>query len=422
VTFKSNNNRHMKNLKIFTLLLIFISATYTSNACTTAVISGKYTKNGRPMLWKNRDTWAINNIIKYFEDGKYKYIGLVNSKDLKGKSVWIGVNSEGFGIMNSASYNLNIGDGIEQTGYEGRIMKQALQQCKTLADFEALLDSLGTPSRLEANFGVIDADGGAAYYELGNKGYVKFDANDPKVAPFGYLIRTNYSYTGSFGKESSGYIRHNTTSELFYNAVSTNTMDAQFIQQKVARTLYHSLIKEDLFQKYGNRPENTPAFSHFGDYIPRTGSSSSVVVQGVMKDESPEHAVLWSVVGFPLTSIIIPTWVKGKDAFPSVLKYNKDIKDSPICNAALSLKAQCFPIRWGKFERKYININALHNSVGTGIKQKIKPYEDVIFKKTNSLINEMQTSKFSKQKIEAHYKWIDLYVKDMFKKEFDLNL
>ena len=41
----------------FTLatLLMFITPT---KACTTAVISGKYTKDGKPMLWKNRDTWA----------------------------------------------------------------------------------------------------------------------------------------------------------------------------------------------------------------------------------------------------------------------------------------------------------------------------------------------------------------------------
>jgi len=375
------------------------------------------------MLWRNRDTWAINNIVRYFEDGKYNYIGLVNSKDLKGKSVWIGVNDAGFGIMNSASYNLNIGDGIKQSGYEGRIMKQALQQCKTLADFEALLDSLGTPSRLEANFGVIDAQGGAAYYELGNKGYVKFDANDPKVAPFGYLIRANYSHTGSFGKESSGYIRYNTTNEQFYNAVSTNTMDAQFIIQKTTRSLYHSLIKEDLYEKYGNRPENTPTFSHFGDYIPRTGTSSSVVIQGVKKDESPEHALMWSVVGFPLTSIVVPTWVKGKNTFPSILKYDTDLKDSPVCNAALSLKKQCFPIRWGKFERKYININALHNSKGTGIKQLIAPYENKIFEQTYQKIDKWsKKDKISESKIEEYNKWLDYYIKRMFNKKFSIKL
>ena len=49
----------------------------------------------------------------------------------------------------------------------------------------------------EANFGVIDAQGGAAYYETTNFSFTKIDANDPVVAPFGYLIRTNYSFTGT---------------------------------------------------------------------------------------------------------------------------------------------------------------------------------------------------------------------------------
>ncbi len=408
--------------KITLILLFIISFSFYTDACTTAVISGKYTKNGRPLLWKNRDTWAVNNIIRFFDDGKYECIGLVNSKDTKGKSIWIGYNETGFAIMNSASYNLNIGDGIEQTGHEGQLMKKALQNCKTLADFEAMLDSMLKPTRLEANFGVIDGNGGAAYYELSNRGYVKFDANDPKVAPFGYIIRTNYSHTGKLGTESSGYIRYNTTSELFYNAVSTNTMDAQFIQQKVTRTLYHSLIKEDLFEKYGNNPANTPTFAAFGDYIPRTGSSSSCVVQGVKKNENPENAVMWSVVGFPLTSIAIPVWIKMKDKFPSILKYDKDLKDSPICNAALTLKKQCFPIRWGKFERKYININALHNSDKTGIIQKIKPYEDVIFEKGNSLMADFEKNSFSKSKTENFYSWVNSYVKELYKKEFNVNL
>ncbi len=418
--FLNYKNKHMK-LKIIILSFI-LSLSFYTDACTTAVISGKYTKDGRPLLWKNRDTWAINNIIRFFDDGKYACIGLVNSKDLKGKSIWIGYNETGFAIMNSASYNLNIGDGIKQTGHEGQLMKKALQNCKTLADFEAMLDSIPKPTRLEANFGVIDGNGGAAYYELNNKGYVKFNANDPKVAPFGYIIRTNYSHTGKLGTESSGYIRYNTANELFYNAVSTNTMDAQFISRKVSRTLYHSLIKEDLYQKYGNRPANTPAFAAFGDYIPRTGSSSSVVIQGVKKNENPDNTMMWATVGFPLTSIAIPVWIKTKNKFPDILKYNKKIEDSPICNAALTLKKQCFPIRWGKYERRYLNVNAISNAEGTGITQIIKPYENKIFSKGNRLIDEMRNNTVSKSKIEDYYTWVNAYVKKMYKKEFNLDL
>ncbi len=411
--------------KHLSIILILLFTEIIANACTIAVISGKYTVDGRPLLWKNRDTWANRNQIMYFNDGKYKYIGLVNSGDKTGKSVWIGMNEAGFAIMNSASYNLNLGDTIKQTGWEGHVIKQALATCATVEDFQKLLDNYPRPTRLEANFGVIDANGGAALFELGNDGYVKFDANDPTVAPFGYIIRGNYSFTGSFGPESSGYIRYNTVNELFYNAVSTNSMSAQFIMQDVTKGLKHSLMNIDLYQQYGNIHANTPTFTFFHDFIPRHTSASAVVVQGVKKGENPDMAIMWASVGFPLTSIAVPFWIKGEDNFSNIFKTNDKLKDSPECNAALTLKKQLFPIRWGKYASKYyININALVNADGTGIRQLIRPYEDEIFTKTNKMVEQWRQNgdKANKNDILTFYKWIDNYVKTMYKTEFNINL
>ncbi len=414
----------MKNIKIFILFLSLFMLSYQTYACTVAVISGKYTKDGRPLLWKNRDTNYINNQIMFFNDGKYEYIGLVNSGDINGKSVWIGQNSAGFAIMNSASYNLNIGDSTKLSGLEGRIIKEALATCKTIQDFEKYLDNLPKPTRLEANFGVIDAQGGAAMYELNNKGYVKFDANDPKVAPFGYIIRGNYSFMGSsFGDESSGYIRYNTVNELFYDAMATNTFDTQFILQDVTRGLKHSLTKEDLYRDYGNIPENTPTYTFFYDFIPRRTTSSACVVQGVKKDENPEFATLWSVVGFPLTSIVVPTWVKGGKDFPNVLKRNEKLKDSPICFAALELKKEFYSIRWGRYaSRNYVNINALINADKTGIRQKIKPYENKIFKTTKNKLDKWRSNGMKKAEIKAYYDEINRDLIKMFNEEFEIDL
>ncbi len=408
---------------IIGLVLVFIIS-LKIDACTVAVISGKYTADGRPLLWKNRDTWAVHNQIMYFDDAKYKYIGLVNSGDKQGKSVWIGFNEKGFAIMNSASYNLNLGDTVELSGLEGRIIKQALATCATVEDFEKLLDNLDKPTRLEANFGVIDANGGAAMYELSNKGYVKFDANDPTVAPFGYIIRGNYSFTGSFGPESSGYIRYNTVNELFYNAMATNTFDAQFIMQDVTRGLKHSLMNVDLYEEYGSIPENTQTFAFFHDFIPRRSSASACVVQGVKKDENPEFAVMWAAVGFPLTSIAVPLWIDGKNNFPEILKRNDELKDSPVCFAALTLKKQLFPIRWGKYASKYyININALVNADKTGIRQVIEPAENEIFNKTNSLIEKWRKNgKISTDEMNNHYKWINSFVKELYQQKFNITI
>ena len=410
----------MKTLIIlFTILITFVQ----SNACTIAVISGKYTKDGRPLLWKNRDTNAINNSIMYFNGSKFEYMGLVNSKDTTGKNVWIGMNEMGFAIMNSASYNLNIGDPTKLSGYEGRIIKEALAVCTTVQDFENFLNNLEKPTRLEGNFGVIDANGGAMLFEVNNNGFVKFDANDPTVAPYGYILRTNYSFTGSFGEESSGYIRQNTVDDLFYGALSTNSLDAQFIMQDVTRGLKHSLLKTDLYEAYGSIPENTETFIFFHDFIPRKSTSSACVIQGVKKDEDPDLTTLWSAVGFPLTSIAMPTWLKAKDDFPEVLKLDKNLKDSPICNAALTLKKEVFPIRWGKWASKYyVNINALINADKTGIRQKIKVDEDLIFQKTNEKINEWGKNKMSSSEVVEFNKWLNNFVIESYKNNFKIEL
>ncbi|MCK5781040.1 MAG: hypothetical protein KAH10_00480 [Flavobacteriales bacterium] len=409
---------------IAVFLLAIFAYQNESEACTTAVISGKYTKDGRPMLWKNRDTWAVNNVLMYFDDAKYPYLGLVNSKDREGKSIWMGMNSTGFAIMNSASYNLNLHNDEKLTGYEGRAMRDALASCRTLGDFEAFLDALGKVSGLEANFGVIDAEGGAAYYEIGNEGYVKFDANDPTVAPFGYIIRANYSFTGDFGKESSGYIRYNTVNEIFYHKSSTVGLTPKDIEQTVTKGLTNSLTKRNLFEIYGDIPENTPKYEILQDYIPRTGSASSVVVQGIMKGENPNLATMWSNVGFPLASIMVPTWINGSVDLPYVVKYNEEVKDSPVCFAALKLKKEkILNIRWGKFASKYINVNALYNRDGSGITQIVNKKEDEIYKKATEMQTQWRLDGASNKKdIKTFYDWIDKLVIETYKEEFDIDI
>jgi len=243
----------MKKYTVIIILILIFSV--QSYACTTAVISGKATPDGRPLLWKHRDTWAINNKIVQFFDGKYTCAGLVNSVDTTNESIWIGFNSEGFAIMNSASYNLNF-DTVALNGLEGRLIKLALQNCASVNDFEKMIVDMEKPTRLEGNFGVIDANGGAAFFELGNFEYVKYDANNQEAAPNGYIIRTNYSVSGEYGG-GGGYIRYVTINDVFEEALDNNTLDYCTILQKGSRNLKHSLLDIDL-NSYSNLPENTP--------------------------------------------------------------------------------------------------------------------------------------------------------------------
>ena len=56
----------MKYTKTLIILLILLSISEVITPCTTAIVSGRLTADGRPLLWKNRDTDDLDNILKYF--------------------------------------------------------------------------------------------------------------------------------------------------------------------------------------------------------------------------------------------------------------------------------------------------------------------------------------------------------------------
>ncbi|MEA1877417.1 MAG: hypothetical protein U9N86_11180 [Bacteroidota bacterium] len=407
------------NKLIFLTTFLLLAILIDSEACTTAVVSGKYTPDGRPLLWKHRDTWALNNKIVQFTDGKYSYSGLVNSGDPEGKSIWGGFNSAGFAIMNSASYNLN-NDTITQSGLEGRLMKKALQICATIDDFEELLRELPRPIRLESNFGVIDAQGGAAYFELGNFKYVKIDANDPTVAPFGYLIRTNYSTTGKMGI-GGGYIRYVTADKAFKMAVKEHRLTPKTILQEVSRDLTHSLTNTDL-NDYAEISENHTTMVMFQDYIPRKSTSSSLVVQGVRKGESPDCTTMWTTLGSPLTSVTVPIWLSNKTHLPKIVSYDEKLKDSPLCYLALELKKKCFPYEWGTSSKYYMDINAVINADQTGTLQVLKPMEDHVFEWANNMLEKWRADQIDYEELQNFYKRLDMEIPAFYLKYFNLNL
>jgi hypothetical protein len=399
------------------LFLLFI-ITQTIIPCTTAIVSGKYTSDGRPLLVKHRDSGYIHNRLMYFEDGDYSYIGLLNSVDSTGTEVWGGSNSAGFAIMNSASYNLKPDDDTTKIkDREGIIMKLALQTCETLEDFEEMLSHLEKPLGVEANFGVIDAHGGCAYYECDNFTFRKIDANDPKVAPFGYIIRTNYSFTGR-DDEGYGYIRYLAAEQLFYNAAASNDLSYRFILQDVSRCLKHSLTGTDLTKDHltsGSKKE----FVHFQDYIPRNSSVSTILVQGVREGESPELTTIWTILGFQLCSVAVPVWVAGDSNIPAILAADSS-GNAPLCEKALALKDKCFPIKRGS-GYKYLNTAAVVNTEGTGILQLLRPVENEIMSMAEKQIKKWrETGKINSEEAGEFYRWTEKFVTNKYLNLFGL--
>lgn len=400
----------MKIIKVI-YLFAFSLIPFQAIPCTTGIVSGKYTPDGRPLLFKQRDTGALDNKIMHFDDGKYPYIGLVNSNDSVGNEVWGGYNSTGFAIINSASYNLNPpNNGLNKEEREGIVMKMALQKCATLADFEKLLNELPKPMFLNTNFGVIDSKGEAAYYETGDYKFTKFDANNNNTAPMGYIIRTNFSFSGDRSKDL-GLSRLNVASNLFYQASLTNSLTHQFILKDVSRSLKHGITDMDLYDTFPDSNDGKH-FVAFRDYIPRYSTSSCIVIQGVKKDENPILTTMWTILGSPLSSVTIPVWMNPEQYLPKILVADETGK-APLCSWSLILKKLIFPIERGE-GHDYIDLSKLVTKDKNGILQKTRPIEDKIIKEGESLLDKWRKSGIDYQEQVDFYNWVDLWVRESY--------
>ncbi|NLL28296.1 MAG: hypothetical protein GX259_05835 [Bacteroidales bacterium] len=385
--------------------------------CTTAVISGKATKDGRPIIWKLRDSDFLKNYAKKFsaQKGKYAFIGIVNSKDSLASEVWGGNNEVGFAIMNSASYNVNINDSAKVKDKEGIVMKKALELCKTLKDFEKLLNDLPKPSGLATHFGVIDAKGGAAFYEVNNYTWTKFDANDPNVAPDGFILRTNFSETGK-PNMGHGFIRLQTAKLLFDKAIKENLIDYRDIIQNFSRCLYNPITENNYREMY-EKEAASDKFIHSDNLITSHGSASCIVVQGVKNNESPQFTTMWTMIGFPNTCIALPLWVSEAE-LPNAVIYNDSIKNSKLNEYNRRLFKECYPID-NSDGYHYLKISKLVNKENKGYIQIIEPIEKNIIDETEKKLSKWRSKKPSKSEIEDFYTELNDIVEKIYEKMLD---
>ena len=395
----------MKKLIFFSTLFaaLMLMPCFSALACTSAIITGKATKDGRPWMWKHRDTGELNNRIEYFKGDKYTFIGLVNSPSAGGE-VWAGTNNVGFSIMNTVSYNLKNNDITETDRKErplrvGELMYKALESCKNLKDFEEMLDKMEHPVRIETNLGVIDAEGGAAYYEVNDTSWTKLDVNDPKIAPQGYLVVTNFSYTGRLN-EGMGYIRYLNAREIFSQKDMTLDITPEWIFSSLSRSFYHSLLGIDLAKDLTKVAPNGWFIDQ--DFIPRKSSSASIVIHGVKEREDPANTVMWTILGYPPLAVAVPLFEKmGKDLPEYVIK-SSDSDNCELCDLSLSLKEDIFPIKRGNGAR-YFNAALLFNSEGTGYTQQVQMLESEIFYKFEPIMESIRAKGFDKEELNNFY-------------------
>ena len=225
------------------------------------------------------------------------------------------------------------------------------------------------------------------------------------------MIRTNYSFAGDENK-GYGYIRYATASDLFANQYESGKISFEFLIKDVPRCLVHSFTKTDL-SKSLPESEADKNFVFFRDYIPRHSTSAAIVVQGIKQGESVSLTTMWTILGFPLASIVIPVWLLDDGSMPKILQAD-ETGNAPLCDLALKLKEKVFPIQNDATEN-YLNVAALMNKKNTGVRQNLIPIEEQVLSKSKEHLNKWRKDGINIQELKDFYLWIDSVVFDQIK-------
>jgi hypothetical protein len=403
-------NSLLKHLFLFIpgFLLLGQLATFP---CTVAVVSGKATRDGRPLMWKNRDTSSLDNKMIYFQGEKYDFIGLIDAEDKKVENVWAGINTAGFAIMNAASGDL--AEGPNGMMNNGRFMKRALAECANVSDFEDLLNRTNGNRSVGANFGIIDAEGNACIYETSNSTFQKFDSNDPEVTPQGYIIRTNYAFTSPVKDGGGGYIRFERASRLFEAASAERRLDCKFILQEAARDLANEKLNSFPLTDSRVYDSNSAVYINTDDTINRNSTASVALFHGVSNPQEARLATMWILLGQPVCSVAVPLWANAASV-PEILS---GPETAPLNDLSRALASYLYPDKKGHLNR-YLNLSRLIRYGGEGVLSRLFKIENQVFAETEMKLNEWEKKKPAKQDVadfeEKMATWVYKSLKSSF--------
>ena len=300
--------------------------------CTSLVATGRATVSGNPLLWKHRDTGAPGNFLARVEatDSTMAYVGLFNDGDSLLTEAWTGMNEAGLAILNTASYNL-APDTARLKDREGVVMSAALARCRSVDDVARLLDSWPRPMGVQANFGVIDATGHAAYFEASDRTVRRFDVDS-------VAMRTNHSLSGT-PAEGNGYIRLTAARHL----TAGRRISPQLLADTLSRSFYHGLTGRDHLADGDRHVANL-------DFIPRDITTASIVIES-----TPDGPVMWASLGY---TPVAPVARVTLDSIPAAMGPDLPGWSSSACRDAIAAGRRAIPFTYGSGPR-YLDLHIL---------------------------------------------------------------
>ncbi|MEA3288214.1 MAG: T9SS type A sorting domain-containing protein [Candidatus Marinimicrobia bacterium] len=352
-----------------------------NEGCTIGVAAGIATPDGRPMIWKNRDTEATASNASVFwstgDPNEFEYLAVISGGNTN--LIYQGVNSQGFAIVNSLIDDLP--QGTTGPG-NGTFIRMALESCGTVAEFIQLLNQTNISGRrTQANFAVLDSTGDAKMIEAGGNVYWVYDAAE---APNGYIVRANFSMAGDGVGGPFGHGRFVRSSALISDFHAGDSLN------------HRSIIRYQMreFNGIDGSPIGVPSddvslypvvpigYISNAVSICRSICISATVVHGVIPDEPARTTTMWNLLGQPSTAIALPYWPIGEA--PAAATGLQGCTLSDIANSLLSGIDTTIYINQYQMDLEFINTPMLRNYNGEGLWANIFPAEDSIFSWTES--------------------------------------
>lgn len=406
--------RHARGLAAILTLICFGTVwTPAASPCTLALVSGQAAKSGRALMWKNRDTTEVDNKLMHIKGPKFAFTALINAADAAGDEVWGGLNTAGFAVMNSQANDLADAARKHDGADNGVLMRLALGECASVGDFEKLLIREKGRFDLAANFGVIDAEGNACFFETSSSSFQRFDTRDPRVAPFGTIVRTNFAFTSPDPMEGGGFIRFERISRVVGAARGANRLDVRFILQEAARDLVHEKLHSyPLARPLPDDPAE-PLFINTNDTINRNSSVSVVLFEAAPSPDKAHLATMWVILGQPVTGVAVPVWpFAGK--VPAV---TAGPGTAPLNDFSRALTAYLYPDSRGRMPQ-YLSASRLRAYGGEGVLPKLLRIENGVLDATAAMLAKWEAARPLPDKVGEFQESTASAVHEALKREF----
>ena len=219
-----------------------------------------------------------------------------------------------------------------------------------------------------SNFGVIDAQGVAAFFETGNHEYFRFDANDSQICPTAFIARANFAENG-YNDEAYGHGRYQNAADLANTRARANKLSPEYLITQVTR---------DISTIDPTAPDT--ALFYTGGTVNRPRTVSSSIFESALPGENPQLTTYWTTLGEPAVSVAVPLWVLAGEV-PTVMD---GVGGAPLNLLFQELKAYVYS---DSSRSKYINASRLAE-----VQKQTDKIQKWVFKKTTKKLRKWRNT------------------------------